>query len=41
MAKGAAGIQALAKISLEQFILKQNFKYPTTVFIVVSNLWFH
>jgi metal-dependent HD superfamily phosphatase/phosphodiesterase len=41
MAKGPTGIQALAKISLEQVILKQNSKYPTTVFIVVSNLWFY
>ena len=29
------------KISLEEFTLKQNSKYPTTVFIVVSNLWFY
>jgi hypothetical protein len=41
MAKVPAGIQALANISLEQFILKQNSKYPNTLFIVVSNLWFH
>jgi hypothetical protein len=41
MAKRPTGIQALAKISLEQFIVTQNSKYPTAVFTVVSNLWFY